>query len=106
MLSADQSLDEGRRKRRRTHVAHNNLLTDDSFVELKKEKSHLEIKLLRRQVEHQEERHSLEVQLIQAQIAELQSRESFFKALTTSLEKGEAASNLLSFAGKYFQPEA
>jgi hypothetical protein len=106
LLSAEPNQDEGGAKRRRNEAGHDNLLTDDGFVQLKKEKADLENQLLRRQVEHQDERHHLEVQLLQAQIAELHSRASFFKALTASIEKGEAASNLLGLASRSFQPEA
>ena len=82
------------------------MLSDDNFVQLKKQKAELEIALLEGQVHHQEERSALEVALLRAQISELQSRESFFRALTSAVEREEGVSNLISFAQRGFLPEA
>ena len=82
------------------------MLSDNIFVQSKKDKADLENQLLRSQIAQHEERSALEVQLLRAKIAELQSREALFRALTSAIEREEGISNLISFAQQTFQNES
>ena len=81
-----------------------NLLADETFGLLKKEKLDLENQLLRGQVQHQEERSILEKDLLKAKIDELQARTSFFQALTSAVQTEQAVSDLFSLARRNYEP--
>jgi len=63
------------------------LLSDDNFVESKKQKMSLEIQQVQEAIEHQRQRSDLELKLLKAQISELESRNILFQSLTSILKQ-------------------
>jgi len=63
------------------------LSPDDNFVESKKQKMSLEIQQVQEAIEHQRQRSDLELKLLKAQISELESRNILFQSLTSILKQ-------------------